>query len=283
MTDPTHQAQQSARTAARSETARKAVLLGWAAKGVVYVALAWIVLQSAFGAAPEQSSTTGALQLIAQSAPGRIALMVLGVGLLAFAVGRILETTVLAEPQIGARDKAQAVVLALVYTSLAVTAFSIVGLAGGSGGGSGGGSEQQGSAFLLGLPAGRWLVGLLGLLVVAFGLYEVYLGVKQKFRGTLRSADMSPAMRSASTKIGIAAYVTKGLIFVLLGYFFLQSALSYDPSEAKGLDAALREVSQAAYGQVLLSLVALGLLAYGLFAFIEARYRRIGSSASGTT
>lgn len=283
MTDPTHQAQQSARTAARSETARKAVLLGWAAKGVVYVALAWIVLQSAFGAAPEQSSTTGALQLIAQSAPGRIALMVLGVGLLAFAVGRILETTVLAEPQVGARDKAQAVVLALVYTSLAVTAFSIVGLAGGSGGGSGGGSEQQGSAFLLGLPAGRWLVGLLGLLVVAFGLYEVYLGVKQKFWGTLRSADMSPAMRSASTKIGIAAYVTKGLIFVLLGYFFLQSALSYDPSEAKGLDAALREVSQAAYGQVLLSLVALGLLAYGLFAFIEARYRRIGSSASGTT
>lgn len=283
MTDPTDQARQSARTAARSETARKAVLLGWAAKGVVYLALAWIVLQSAFGAAPQQSSTTGALQLIAQSAPGRIALVVLGVGLLAFALGRILETTVLAEPQIGAGDRAQAVVLALVYTSLAVTAFSIVGLAGGSGGGSGGGSEQQGSAFLLGLPGGRWLVGLLGLLVVAFGLYEVYLGVKQKFRGTLRSADMSPAMRSASTKIGIAAYVTKGLIFVLLGYFFLQSALSYDPSEAKGLDAALREVSQAAYGQVLLSLVALGLLAYGLFAFIEARYRRIGSSASGTT
>ncbi len=281
------QVTRGARSAGRSETARKVVLLGWAAKGVVYVALAYLVLQMAFGQASQDASTTGALRLIAQEAPGKIVLILLGVGLLAFAVGRILEVTTLAGPQIDGKDKGKAVVLAALYTSLALTAFSIVGLAGsssgGGGGGGGGGSEQQGSAFLLGLPGGRWIVGLVGLAVIAYGAKQVLDGVKQKFLGTLRTGEMSSGMRSATEKLGTAAYVTKGAILALVGWFFLQSAITYNPGEAKGLDAALQEIAGQTWGQVVLTLVAIGLLAYGVFAFVEARYRRVGSSASGTT
>ena len=278
MSDVTH----GARAAGQSETARKVVLFGWAAKGVVYVAIAWIVLQMAFGTTPQQADTTGALRLIAQSAPGKIAMIVLGIGLIAYAVGRILEVTTLAGPQIEAKDKALAVVLALLYTSLAITAFSIVGLAGSSSGGGGGNSQQQGSSFLLGLPGGQWIVGLIGLAVIAFGLKQIWSGIQQKFFGTLRTAQMSPGMRSTTEKLGTAAYVTKGAVLALLGYFFVQSALTYDPNQARGLDAALQEIANQTWGQVVLTLVALGLLAYGTFAFIEARYRRVGSSAGGT-
>ena len=278
-----NQVTRGAQQAGRSETARKVVLFGWGAKGVVYVTLAYLVLQMAFGAAPQEATTTGALQYIAQTAPGKIALIVLGLGLLAFAVGRILEVTALAGPQIEGKDKLIAAVLAILYTSLALTAFTIVGLAGsGSGGSGGGGSQQQGSAFLLGLPGGRWIVGLVGLAVIAFGALEAYKGVQQKFLPTLRTGEMSSGVRSATTKLGTAAYVTKGAILALLGYFFLQSALTYDPDQAKGLDAALQEIAGKTWGQVVLTLVALGLLAYGVFALIESRYRRVGSSASGT-
>ena len=83
------QVTQGAKSAGRSETARKVVLFGWAAKGVVYVALAYLVLQMAFGQSSQDASTTGALRLIAQEAPGKIVLVLLGLGLLAFAVGRI--------------------------------------------------------------------------------------------------------------------------------------------------------------------------------------------------
>ena len=275
------QVTQGAKSAGRSETARKVVLFGWAAKGVVYVALAYLVLQMAFGQSSQDASTTGALRLIAQEAPGKIVLIVLGLGLIAFAVGRVLEVTTLAGPQIDGKDKATAAVLAVIYTSLALTAFSIVGLAGSSSSGGGGG-EQQGSAFLLGLPGGRWIVGLVGLAVIAFGARQAYKGVQQKFLGTLRLAEMSSGMRSAVEKLGTAAYITKGAILALVGYFFLQSAITYDPDEAKGLDAALQEVAGETWGQVVLTLVAIGLLAYGVFAFVEARYRRVGSSASGT-
>lgn len=278
------QVTRGAESAGRSEAARKVVLLGWAAKGVVYVALAYLVLQMAFGQASQDASTTGALRLIAQEAPGKIVLVLLGLGLIAFAVGRILEVTTLAGPQIDGKEKAKAVVLAAIYASLALTAFSIVGLAGSSSsGGGGGGSEQQGSAFLLGLPGGRWIVGLVGLAIIAFGAKQAYSGVQKEFLGTLRTSAMSSGMRSAVEKLGIAAYVTKGAILALVGWFFLQSAITYDPDEAKGLDAALQEIAGQTWGQVVLTLVAVGLLCYGAFAFVESRYRRIGSSASGTT
>lgn len=269
--------------AGRSETARKVVLAGWAAKGVVYLALAYLVLQMALGSSSEEASTTGALQKIAETAPGQVTLVVLGVGLLAFAVGRVLEVTTLARPEIDGKDKAIAALLAVVYTSLAITAFSIVGLAGGSSSSGGGSAEQQGSNFLFGLPGGRYLVGLLGLAVIAAGAHAAYKGVRQDFLPTLRTGEMSSGVRSATTKLGTAAYVTKGAILALVGYFFVQAAVTYDPEEAKGLDAALREVAQQSWGQVVLVLIAIGLLAYAVFAFVESRYRKVGSSASGTT
>lgn len=279
MNSAQHQVQQ----AGRSETARKVVLLGWAAKGVVYLSLAYLVLQMAFGSSTQDASTTGALQKIAQTSPGKIVLVVLGVGLLAHAVGRVLEVTTLGGPQIEAKDKAIAAVLAVVYTSLALTAFSIVGLAGGSGsGGSGGSTEEQGSTFLFSLPGGRYWVGLLGLVVIGVGAYSAYKGVTQAFLPTLRTGEMSSTVRSVASKLGTAAYVTKGAVFALLGYFFVQAAVTYDPDEARGLDAALQEVAQQSWGKVALVLVALGLLAYALFAFVESRYRKVGSSASGT-
>lgn len=267
--------------AGHSDAARKVVLAGWAAKGVVYLALAYLVLQIAFGSASQQASTTGALQYIASTGAGTFTLVVLGLGLLAFAVGRILEVTTLAGPQIDTKDKATAGVLALLYTSLAISAFGLAGLTGTSGSGSGG-SEQQGSAFLLGLPGGQFIVGILGLAVVAYGLYEAYKGIKKEFLNTLRTGEMSQSTRKATNGIGTAAYVTKGAIFALVGYFLVQSALTYNPQEAKGLDAALAEISQQPWGQVVLVLVAIGLLAYSLFAFLESRYRKVGSSASGT-
>jgi len=270
---------QAGKQAGRSETARKVVLFGWAAKGVVYLTLAYLVLQMAFGTAPQDASTRGALQFIATQTPGKIALVVLGLGLLAYAVGRILEVTTLAGPNIDTQDKVEAGVLAFVYTSLALTAFGIVGI---GGGGGGGGGEKKGSAFLLGLPAGRWIVGLLGLAVIAVGAFQAYKGVQQKFLPTLRTGAIPAGLRRATGKIGTAAYVTKGLILALIGYFLISAAVKYDPQEARGLDAALQELAQESWGPIVLTLIALGMLAYAAFAFLESRYRRVGSSAAGT-
>lgn len=272
----------AAQQAGRSETARKIVLIGWAAKGVVYLALAYLVLQLAFGSSSQEASTNGALSLIAGTPSGSITLVLLGVGLLAFAVGRILEVTTLGGPQIDGKDKVEAVGLAMVYVSLAVSAFSIVISAGSSGGG-GGNSAQKGSGVLLGLPGGQFLVGLAGLAVIGAGVYSIYKGIKRDYLGTLRTGEMSSGVRSATEKLGLAAYLTKGATLALVGVFVVQAAVTYDPDKARGLDGALKALADESWGPYVLTLVALGFFAYGLFGFLEARYRRIGSSATGTT
>ena len=271
-----------AEQAAGGETARTLVLVGWAAKAVVYVALAWLVYQMATGTASEEASTTGALQLIQDATGGRFILIVLGIGLLLYAGGRILEVTTLATGQVEKSDKAQALVMSLVYLALAVSAFAAAGVSSGGGQGGGGSNEQQGTAVLLDLPFGRILVGLVGLGVIALGAYTVKKGVQKDFLPTLRTNDMSTTVRTWSEPVGVAAYVTKGLIFALLGWFLLQAAITYDSQKAVGLDGALREVAQADWGKALLLAVAVGLLAYAIFCALEARYRKVGVSAGGT-
>lgn len=274
---------QRAKQAAGGETARTLVLVGWAAKAVVYLGLAWLVYQMAMGTASEEASTTGALKLIQGAAGGRLVLIVLGIGLLLYAVGRILEVTTLATGEIEKSDKAQAAVMSLVYLALAISAFTAAGIsAGGGGQGGGGSSEQQGAALLLDLPFGRILVGLVGLGVIALGAYTVKKGVQKDFLPTLRTGEMSTTVRTWSERIGVAAYVTKGLIFALLGWFLLQAAIAYDSQKAVGLDGALSRVAQADWGRALLLAVAVGLLAYALFCALEARYRKVGVSAGGT-
>jgi len=261
---------------------RTLVLVGWAAKAVVYLGVAWLVYQMATGTASEEASTTGALKLIQDATGGRLVLIVLGVGLLLYAAGRILEVTTLATGQIEKSDKAQAVVMSLVYLALAVSAFTAAGVSSGGGGQGGGGSEQQGAAVLLDLPFGRILVGLVGLGVIALGAYTVKKGVQKDFLPTLRTGEMSTTVRAWSERVGVAAYVTKGLILALLGWFLLQAAISHDSQKAVGLDGALHRVAQAEWGRALLLAVAIGLLAYALFCALEARYRKVGVSAGGT-
>ena len=272
-----------AERAAGGETARTLVLVGWAAKAVVYLALAWLVYQMATGTASEEASTTGALKLIQDATGGRLVLIVLGIGLLLYAVGRILEVTTLATGQIEKSDKAQAAVMSVVYLALAISAFTAAGISTGGGGqGGGGSSQQQGAAVLLDLPFGRILVGLVGLGVIALGAYTIKKGVEKEFLPTLRTGEMSSTVRTWSERIGVAAYVTKGLILGLLGWFLLQAAITYDSQKAVGLDGALQRVAQADWGKALLLAVAVGLLAYALFCALEARYRKVGVSAGGT-
>jgi hypothetical protein len=268
----------AAQRAGRSGAARAVVLAGWAAKGVVYLALAWLVLQMARGQAAEDASSQGALQYLAGTGPGGLALGLVAVGLVAYAVGRVLEATTLATPSIGTKERLEAVAFVVLYGALSVSAITVL-----LGSRSGGGDQQEkrGTAFLLGLPFGQLIVGALALAVMAAGVYAAVQGLRCRFMGTLRTAEMGEALRAVTRQLGRAAYVVKGAIFLLFGGFLLRAAATFDPDDAKGLDGALRELAEAPAGRVLLLGVAGGLLAYAVFCLLEARYRRVGSSVSG--
>jgi hypothetical protein len=103
----------------------------------------------------------------------------------------------------------------------------------------------------------------------------VIYGLVKRFEKHLKSGEMGPETRRLARRLGIAGYVAKGVAYGIAGLLIIVAALSYDPEKARGLDSALRTLRDQSYGQLLLTLVALGIGAFGLFCFFQSRYRKV--------
>ena len=78
--------------------------------------------------------------------------------------------------------------------------------------------------------------------------------------------------------LGRVGYAALGIVFIEIGVFLVVAALRHDPNQAQGLGGALRVMEQQPFGRLLLAIVALGLVAYGVYSVASARYRRVGHS-----
>ncbi len=251
--------------------------VGLLAYGLIHLVLAWLALQLAWGwgTSGEQASQSGALTTLAESPVGKPLLWIVAAGLLALAVWQALEVLRWRSGWSASGDErtkavkksAKAVVKAVVYAALAVLSVRI---ATGSGGSSD--SQQETVAGVFAWPAGRWLVAAAGLVVVGVGGYHVYKGVTKRF---LKEIDLSEAPPSAVrlvTRLGQVGYPAKGVALAGVGGLLTWAAVTFDPDKASGLDGALRTILDAPFGQFLLTLVALGIAAFGAFLFVRARY-----------
>jgi hypothetical protein len=254
---------------------------GYAAKGVVYIIVGILAFQAAFNWGGRVTGSKGAFRTIAAQPFGNVLLFIVAIGLLGYVVWRFVEA--FRDPEhndsgISAFGRrASYFVSGLIYGSLAIFALRIVfsSPSGGSGSGGGGGSTDQRTAQLLSQPFGRWLVALVGVAIVAYGFYCFYKAYSTKFRRQLKLAEMSAKEEKWSTRIGRFGLTAKGVVLVIIGYFFIQAARSSDASQAGTTENALQTIQQQPYGAWLMGIVALGLIAYGIHLEVQARYRRI--------
>ena len=122
---------------------------------------------------------------------------------------------------------------------------------------------------------GTWIVGIAGGCLIAAGLYNVYRGASKKFTKRWDTGSMATGARRWAERSGVAGLLARGVVFGLVGAFFIKAALDYDPRDAIGLDGALQKLGNQTYGEWLLGVTAVGLLAYAIFCLVEARYRRV--------
>jgi hypothetical protein len=251
--------------------------LGYAAKGLVYGLVGILAFRLAIGAGGELAGTREAVREIGQQSWGTIVLALVALGLVGYAVWRFIEASVDVE---GAGSDGKGIVKRIgyavsgvIYGSLAIYAATIA--FGGSGGGAGGGSgTRQGmTAELLASGWGRWVIGLVGLIVIGVGLRQLYLAYEAKFLRKWNTAEMSPPERKWGTLAGRVGLAARAVVFGIIGGFFIQAALQADSSETRGLAGALAAIMAQPYGAWLLAIVAAGLVAYGVYCFTHARYR----------
>jgi hypothetical protein len=131
------------------------------------------------------------------------------------------------------------------------------------------------TAILLALPFGSILVAAIGLAVIGAGINECYRGITGKFQENFRQYKLEGNSRNIITVLGFLSFLTRALIFGLMGWFFISAAIASNPNEAIGIDGALRTLAQSYYGQILLFVASAGLICHGVLSLYEAKYRRI--------
>ena len=275
MSGTTGRAAGAAGRAGDSDALEHLARIGLIAYGVVHLLLAWLALQLAWGGGSgESADQAGALATLAEQPLGRPLLWLLAVGLVALAAwqaAEVLRWRSRLSSSGDARKKAlektgKAVAKAVLYAALAVLAVRTA-----TGSGGGGGSQQQ-AAGVFGWPAGRWLVALAGLVVIGVGVYLVHKGVSKRFLEEVDLGQAPPQTRRLVTRLGQAGFPAKGVALGVVGALLVYAAVTFDPARATGLDGALRTILGAPFGKVLLTLVAIGIAAFGAYCLVRARY-----------
>jgi hypothetical protein len=245
--------------------------LGHAAKGVVYLLLGGLALRAAFGDG-HATDKQGALVEVLRAPYGRALLVALALGLFGFVVWRLVE--VIVDPE-GRKLAKRLVSLgsAGINAALAVSALRLSqGFAVRS---SGDRQPQHWTGELLAAPAGRWLVGAVGLGLLIAAVHFVLKGVRSKFRKRLETYRMPAGHLRATLAVGRFGYVALGAMFAAVGFFVVRAALKGDAGQVHGMGYALRWLGTLPAGEWIFPLVAAGLFAHGLYFLAEARYRRI--------
>ncbi|MFW6358889.1 MAG: DUF1206 domain-containing protein [Chroococcales cyanobacterium] len=250
---------------------------GYAAKGVVYAVIGILAVQAALGWGGETTGTTGALHAIARQPFGKALLAVIAVGLLGYVIWRFVEA--IKDPEHEGNDAKGIVkrigyaISGIIYIAIAWTAAQLAFTVGGAN--ENGDTQQEATAWLLSQPFGQWLVATVGALVIGLGFYKFYKAYSVKFRRQLKVSQMSPKEETWAIRISRFGIAARGVVFTLIGIFLIQAALQARAEEVKGLDEVLQAIAQQPLGKFLLAIVALGLIAYGIYMGVQARYRRI--------
>jgi hypothetical protein len=248
--------------------------VGYGVKGVLYALLGVIALDAAVGSGDPEGQD-GAFATLAQQSYGEVLLWILVVGLAAYALWRVVLAVTDPEGEgddiEGAGKRVFYVVSAFAYGSLAFSAYRIV--TGSGQGGSGGGTEER-AQTLLGLPGGRWIVGLLALALLGYGVYQFVRAYRASFMSNFHLDQRAVQRRDLIKRAGQWGLSSRGVVYVLTGVFMAQAALRADADEAGGLDQALGTLQQQSYGPWLLGLVAIGFVMYGVYCWVNMRYRR---------
>lgn len=257
----------------RHEGLEKLARAGYITKGAVYAIVGMLALQVAAGRGGELEGSRGAIMTIAEQPFGRLLLVLTTIGLAGYVLWRFVQAIWDVEEKgsdaRGLLKRAAFVISGLAYASLAVMAGRI---AFGMGAGSGAG-ERQWTARLMAQPLGPWLVGLVGAIVIGVGVYQFYRVYRADFLVSYDLQRMSHSERRFARRAGQLGLSARGVTFAIIGWFLIQAAIQHDPSEARGLGAALATLAQQPYGPWLLGVVAFGLVAFGAYCFTKARYR----------
>lgn len=266
-------AMSSARRAARSPWIGWLGRVGFAAQGTCFVVIAALALELAFGSHGHLTDPRGAFVILAESGWTRALIVFLAVGFGCYSLWRLAQAVFdrggMGSDPGGLGRRAIQLGQAILYGLLTVAAVRVLA------GARSGHSPKRTAAGILGWPGGAWIVGAIGAAFAIVAVVNVYWGLSGRFMESLDQRELSPATERLLRVVGTAGFVSLGFVLGVIAWFMVKAAVDYNAGKVVSLGGAMAHLAAVTYGEWLLGLTAAGLLAYGLFGLLQARYHRV--------
>jgi hypothetical protein len=250
--------------------------VGFAAKALLYGIVGVLAFRAAFSIGGGTTGSRGALASLVRHQYGALILVVIAAGLFGYAAWRLIEAWV--DPE-GRGTNAKGIALRIGYAGRGVVHAALgvqaVRLALGAGGSSGGDGTEQWTARVLDAPLGSWLVIAGGLTVIGYGLYQLYRAWAAKLSKQLDLSRLSREAGSWLIKVSRFGLGARGVVFGVIGMYLVRAGIAHNANKAADTGEALSAIGQQPFGNWLLAIVATGLIAYGAYDVVQARYRVI--------
>jgi hypothetical protein len=252
----------------------RAARVGLVAKGCVYLVIGWIALQTAIVGGRHVVDQRGALRDVFHHTFGTVMLAALAVGLFAFMAWCLVRALFNPDrlPHVAKSyfKRTGLLFTALAYCGLGIAATRLlIGIRHKSY------STRDWTRWLMGEPFGKWLVVAAGLGFVVYGGFRLYTAKRCATQNDLVLDRVAARARPLIRALVWTGEFARAIVFTLIGLFAISAGWHANPSEAKGFADALRYIAHKPYGLFMLGVVAAGLMAYGCYQFVEAKYRRI--------
>ncbi len=249
---------------------------GYLVRGLIYFIIGTLAVQLAMGAGGATTDQTGAIAVIGAQPMGKILLLLVVVGLAGYSlwgfVRAIFDPLGRGTKMKGIVERIGFLVSAVSYGALVIPTIQYLM---NQPSGQSKGNPADLSAQLFAQPYGRWLVIGFGIFWTVAAAGQFYSAYTAHFIQDFRTSTMSVAEFKWASRIGRFGFAARGVVFGLIGFFVIQSGLTMDPRKAQGFDGVLLKIAQAPYGTLLLALVAFGLVAFGVYSALCARWNKV--------
>ncbi|MBC7487961.1 MAG: DUF1206 domain-containing protein [Cytophagaceae bacterium] len=251
---------------------------GLVAKGIVYTLLGVLTFMAAFhinGKSTQSTDKEDVFTFVYYQTGGQILLGIIALGLVCYFIWPGIQAFADSEHKgkevKGLMARARYLFSGLVYCYMAVHVIYRLASIESSGLGDG---KQEMARELMNKPLGQGLVAIAAMILLGVGIYQIHYGLSGKYKKHVEKLSGTTGKKILWTggKIG---YTARGILWLLIAWLFAKAAFCEKSSEVGDSSKAFGYLHHMAYGSYFLAAIGIGLMCYGIFNFIRARYENL--------
>ncbi len=271
------QGKRMTKDAAYSPLMDRLARLGYAVKGIIYITIGLIAFRGVLGKSNgTPADQFGAITTFARLPYAKVLLWVILIGLISYSLWGLIRAFLdpfhKGDDTKGLLARGGYLLSAITYASFVLPTYHLI-----TGAGRAVASNQtaQFVTRLMAMHSGRYIVGAVGIGVIAGGLYQIYMGINLNFDQQFKPYALTSEQLRIARQVGRFGTIARGIVFALVGYFLVLAAYYDRPGQPQGFDGAFRFLARQPYGLWLLGIIAAGLIAFGIYALISAAWFRL--------